>query len=42
MSRNMANLGKAFEDIIILANEQYENKGIAMVQKISTPWKVVS
>lgn len=36
-----ANKGKGFEDLVEYANKQYETKGIALVQKISTPWTVV-
>jgi len=39
--RNMANLGRNFEETIIYANEQYAVRNIAMVQKISTPWTVL-
>jgi len=39
--RNMANLGQAFEEEVILANEAYEARNIALIQKISTPWKVI-
>jgi recombination protein U len=31
--------GDAFETIINYANEQYKNKGIALIQKIATPMK---
>lgn len=37
----MANKGKAFEQEAELANLAYFRKGIALVQKIATPWKVV-
>lgn len=37
----MANKGRMFEEEVILANKHYESKGQALVQKISTPWKVV-
>lgn len=37
----MANKGKAFEEEVILANKQYQRKGIALIQKISTPWTVI-
>lgn len=36
-----ANKGKALEDLVEYANKQYKAKGIALVQKISTPWQVV-
>jgi recombination protein U len=37
----MANKGALFEQEVIYANEVYRRKGIALIQKISTPWKVV-
>lgn len=37
----MANKGQAFEEEVNRANFAYLRKGIALVQKISTPWKVV-
>lgn len=37
----MANKGKAFEEEVELANKQYKRKGIALIQKISTPWTVI-
>lgn len=37
----MANKGAAFEQEIVYANEAYKLKGIALIQKISTPWKVI-
>lgn len=37
----MANKGKAFEEEVILANKQYQRKGLALIQKISTPWTVI-
>ncbi len=37
----MANKGVLFEQEIIYSNEAYRRRGIALVQKISTPWKVV-
>lgn len=39
--RKYANKGKGLEDLIEYANKQYESKGIALVQKISTPWTVI-
>lgn len=39
--RRYANKGKGLEDLVEYANKQYEAKGIALVQKISTPWNVV-
>lgn len=38
---NYANKGRAFEELIELTNKQYERKGIALVQKVSTPWQVI-
>jgi len=38
--RNMANLGKGFEEEIILTNEMYKARGIALIQKVSTPWGI--
>jgi recombination protein U len=40
-NRMMANKGAAFEQEVIYANYSYKNKGIASVQKISTPWNIV-
>ncbi|MGL5676824.1 MAG: Holliday junction resolvase RecU [Cellulosilyticaceae bacterium] len=40
-NRKMANKGKGFEDEVNLANKVYHNRGIALVQKISTPWQVI-
>lgn len=37
----MANKGKAFEEEVELTNKQYKRRGIALVQKISTPWTVI-
>jgi len=43
MAKNMrmANKGMMFEEEIKLANEAYRRKNIALIQKISTPWKVI-
>ena len=38
---SMANKGKMFEEEVIRANRFYQNKGQALIQKISTPWNVV-
>ncbi|MBU5311888.1 Holliday junction resolvase RecU [Tissierella carlieri] len=38
---NMANKGRGFEEEVKMANKQYERKGVALVQKISTPWTVI-
>lgn len=40
-NRHMANKGMIFEEEIKKANEGYKNRKIALVQKISTPWKVI-
>ncbi len=37
----MANKGVLFEQEAICANRTYRNRGIALIQKISTPWKVI-
>lgn len=36
-----ANRGKSLEDLINYANQQYLAKGVALVQKIPTPWTVI-
>jgi recombination protein U len=38
---NYANRGMGLETLIEYANEQYSAKGIATIQKVSTPWKVI-
>lgn len=38
---SQANRGMAFEDLIEYANRQYQVRGIAVIQKVATPWKVV-
>ncbi|WP_129600592.1 Holliday junction resolvase RecU [Anaerophilus nitritogenes] len=40
-NHKMANKGMFFEEEVKMANTGYKNRGIALVQKISTPWKVV-
>lgn len=40
-SPQMANKGKALEDLIKYQNQLYENRKVANIQKISTPWKVI-
>ncbi|QZY56686.1 Holliday junction resolvase RecU [Crassaminicella profunda] len=40
-NHKMANKGMFFEQEIRMANTGYKNRGIALIQKISTPWKVV-
>ena len=37
----MANKGVLFEKEVQMANKQYKDQGIALVQKISTPWQVI-
>ncbi len=37
----MANKGKGFEKEVEMTNLQYKRKGIALIQKISTPWTVI-
>ncbi|PZD95219.1 Holliday junction resolvase RecU [Paenibacillus sambharensis] len=41
MSIQYANRGMGLETLIEYANAQYAAKGIANIQKIATPWKVV-
>jgi recombination protein U len=36
-----ANRGAALEQLIYVANAQYQAKGLAVIQKVATPWKVV-
>lgn len=38
---NQMNRGKYFEDWIDWANQQYLERGLAVVTKIPTPWKVI-
>jgi len=38
---NYANRGKSLETLIEHANEQYKAKGVALIQKVATPWKVI-
>lgn len=40
-NRKYANKGAIFEREIRMSNAGYETRGIALVQKISTPWNVV-
>lgn len=40
-SRSHANRGMGLETLIEYANQQYASKGIAQIQKVSTPWKVI-
>jgi recombination protein U len=40
MARTRANRGKYFEDWVELANATYNAKGMAVITKIPTPWKV--
>jgi recombination protein U len=37
---NQANRGRSFEEAIEATNKQYQEKGLAMIQKIPTPWIV--
>lgn len=37
----MANKGMLFEKEVQMANKQYQDRGIALVQKISIPWQVI-
>lgn len=41
MRASYANRGKAFEKLIERANSQYASKGMAIVQKVPTPWIVI-
>lgn len=38
---SQANRGRALEELIMAANAQYLSKGIAVVQKVPTPWQVI-
>jgi len=38
---NYANRGKSLENLIEHANEQYKAKGVALIQKVATPWTVI-
>ena len=38
---SQANRGRALEDLIIATNEQYRARGVAVVQKIWTPTRVI-
>lgn len=40
-NHKMANKGLLFEEEVRRSNKQYEMKAIALIQKISTPWKVI-
>ena len=37
----MANRGRGLEELIVTQNEVYAARGVANIQKISTPWKVI-
>ena len=39
--RTHANRGMGLETLIEYANQQYAAKGIALIQKVPTPWKVI-
>lgn len=36
-----ANRGRSLEELINYTNEQYKAKGVALVQKVATPWTVI-
>ncbi|BAE83983.1 Holliday junction resolvase RecU [Desulfitobacterium hafniense] len=36
-----ANRGRSLEELIIHSNEQYKAKGVALIQKVATPWTVI-
>jgi len=38
---NYANRGKSLETLIEHANKQYKAKGVALIQKVATPWTVI-
>lgn len=38
---SQANRGRAFEELIEKANEWYRSKGIGLIQKVPTEWKIV-
>jgi recombination protein U len=40
MARSQANRGKYFEEWIDMANAVYHTRGMAVINKIPTPWKV--
>jgi recombination protein U len=40
MARGRANRGKYFEDWVDMSNAHYNAKGMAVITKIPTPWKV--
>ncbi|MBL0387888.1 Holliday junction resolvase RecU [Tumebacillus sp. ITR2] len=39
--QNNANLGKSFEDRVIQANQQYAARGVAVIQKVATPFQII-
>jgi recombination protein U len=41
MAVSYANRGMSFEHLIERTNQQYFMKGIATIQKVATPWKVI-
>ena len=41
MKSTHANRGKDFEELINYANAQYRQKGVALIQKVATPWTVI-
>lgn len=40
LKSSYANRGKSLEELIIYANAQYHQKGVAIIQKVATPWTV--
>lgn len=36
-----ANRGRSLEELIIHSSEQYKAKGVALIQKVATPWTVI-
>lgn len=40
-SLGYANRGRSLEDLINYSNEQYRAKGVALIQKVATPWTVI-
>lgn len=38
---NHANRGRSLETLIEYANAQYKDRGLALIQKVATPWTVI-
>lgn len=38
---SFANRGRSLEQLVEHANEQYQAKGLALIQKVATPWTVI-